>query len=268
MAGAATALRPDSHPALTTNYDRIARFYDVDMARNMPFDDVGFYRALAALAGGRVLELGCGNGRILLELLASGIDATGVDASAGMLSELQRKARDRGLAAPVARMDIRRLALRPEFHLVLVPYSLITYMTTAAAVDALLAAAHAVLVPGGRLVLDAFIPRPAEAHPEFTLDYRRPFGPHTLARWKRVQPAGALNRIERRYRVEDAAGHTLEAVDVEEEIRPVAPDALRRHVGAARFEPGREWWDYGTAASEQTAQFFTLEARRAGASSA
>ena len=57
---------------VTTNYDRIARFYDVDMARNMPFDDVGFYRALAAAAGGRVLELGCGNGRILLELLAGG----------------------------------------------------------------------------------------------------------------------------------------------------------------------------------------------------
>ena len=95
---------------MTTNYDRIARFYDVDMARNMPFDDVGFYRSLSAAAGGRVLELGCGNGRILLELIAAGIDAMGVDASAGMLAELRRKAQARGLPAPVARMDVRALA--------------------------------------------------------------------------------------------------------------------------------------------------------------
>jgi SAM-dependent methyltransferase len=248
---------------MTTNYDRIARFYDVDMARNMPFDDVGFYRTLAAAAGGRVLELGCGNGRILLELLAAGVDVIGVDASSGMLHELRRKANGRGLAAPVAQMDIRRLALEPAFRLVLVPYSLVTYMTTDAAVEALLAGAHAVLLPGGRLLVDAFIPRPTSAQPEFTLDYRRPFGEYMLARWKRVRPAGPdRNCIERRYRVEDAAGRTLESIDVEEEIRPFAPDALRQSVRAAGFAPGREWWNYGITHAENGAQFFTLEAER------
>ena len=33
-------------------YDRIARWYDVDMARNMSHDDVGFYRSLARDCGG------------------------------------------------------------------------------------------------------------------------------------------------------------------------------------------------------------------------
>ena len=77
---------------MTDNYDRIARFYDVDMARNMAFDDVGFYAELCARHGGTVVELGCGSGRILLELVARGVDAIGVDTSAGMLRELQRKA--------------------------------------------------------------------------------------------------------------------------------------------------------------------------------
>jgi len=256
----------DVPTAVTTNYDRIARFYDVDMARNMPFDDVGFYRTLAAATRGCVVELGCGNGRILLELLAAGIDAIGVDASGGMLAELRQKARARGLPAPVARMDVRTLALRPGFALVLCPYSLVTYMTTDAAVSALLAGARAALAPGGRLVIDAFVPRAPSPTDEFTLDYRRPFGEHVLARWKRVRPAGpACNRIERRYRVEDAAGRTLECVDVEEEVRPFAPEALRGQLRAAGLAPGREWWDYGTASHAPAAQFFTLEASRADA---
>ncbi len=60
-------------------------FYDVDMARNMPFDGVGFSAgAGCAEANGLMLELGCGNGRILLPgYFVRGIDAMGVDASPG-----------------------------------------------------------------------------------------------------------------------------------------------------------------------------------------
>ena len=98
---------------MTDNYDRIARFYDVDMAQNMPFDDVGFYVRLCEPLRGPVLELGCGNGRILLELARHGIDAIGIDASAGMLAELRRKAALRSLAragAPDGRCPSRAAA--------------------------------------------------------------------------------------------------------------------------------------------------------------
>src|SRR5450755_2454202 len=68
-------------PLSDTAYDRIAQWYDVDMARNMRFDDVAFYAELCQREGGRVLELGCGNGRVLLELVGRSIDAVGVDTS-------------------------------------------------------------------------------------------------------------------------------------------------------------------------------------------
>jgi SAM-dependent methyltransferase len=245
------------------NYDRIARFYDVDMAQNMPFDDVAFYADLCAHADGPVLELGCGNGRILLALLRAGIDATGIDMSAGMLAELRRKAAVAGLRAPVAQMDIRRLALRERFAVVLCPYSLITYLTTADDVGHLLQGVRHGLRPGGRFVVDAFVPQPVTAGAEFRLDYRRPFEGGTLTRWKRLQPAGpSTNRIERRYEVGDATGQLRAEVAIAETIRPYRPEDLRTMVSAAGFAPEREWWNYGAQEGPAGAQFYTLAARR------
>jgi SAM-dependent methyltransferase len=246
---------------LSDNYDRIARFYDVDMARNMPFDDAGFYVNLCAPLNGPVLELGCGNGRILLELVQHGIDAIGIDASAGMLDELRRKAALRSLSAPAIRMDVANLALRPGYAAILCPYSLVTYLTDDGAIARLLDRVRGLLAPGGLFVIDAFVPKPVAAQAEFREDYRRPFGAHTLARFRRIQPLGpAINRIERRYQVLAHDGTLVEQVDVSEVIRPCAPEALRQAAAAAGFLSGREWWDYGAQPTPEHAQFFTLSA--------
>ena len=251
---------------MSSNYDRIARFYDVDMARNMPFDDVGFYAGLCAQHGGAVLELGCGNGRILLELVRRGIDATGVDASERMLAELRRKADAQQLPARVARMDVRRLAMAPGFAVILCPYSLITYMVSDDDVAQLLGEARRLLAPGGLLVVDAFVPRPLVARDAFTPDYERPFAGGMLVREKRVQALdAATNRIERRYRHLDSDGSVLEQVDVAETIRPFAPRQLRDALSAAGMAPETEWWNYGAEAAPDDAQFFTVGARAAGA---
>lgn len=246
-----------------STYDRIAPFYDVDMGRNMPFDDVVFYADLAVAANGPVLELGCGTGRILLELLRRGVDATGVDASPAMLAELERKAATLGVAARVHRMDVRELALGRRFALVLCPYSLVTYCLEDDDLRRLLAGIRAHLVPGGSLVIDAFVPRPPTPEDaEFRLDYRRPFGQATLTRWRMLRPAGpGTNRIERRYEVSDADGTVLDRIDVDELVRPFEPDALRAAIAEAGFVPGREWWDYGTRADREGARFYALEAR-------
>jgi SAM-dependent methyltransferase len=247
---------------MSDNYDRIAHFYDVDMARNMPFDDIGFYAALCAEREGPVLEFGCGNGRILLELLRRGIDATGVDASAGMLGELRRKARARSLPAPVARMDVRRLALQQGFAVILCPYSLVTYMAGDDDVARLFGEARRLLAPAGLFVVDAFVPRPLATQDDFTQDYARPFGDGTLLRWKRIRALDSVtNRIERRNQLQTADGAIAEQHDVAETIRPMSPPALRDAVAAAGLLVEREWWNYGATADPATAQFYTLAAR-------
>jgi SAM-dependent methyltransferase len=247
---------------MSGTYDCIARFYDVDMARNMPFDDVGFYAGICLRQGGRTLELGCGNGRILLDLISRGVDAIGVDSSAAMLTLLARKAEARGLPAPVCRMDIRALALAPGFATILCPYSLITYVTEDDDVDRLFAACRGLLAPGGVFVVDAFVPGPATSGDGFVQDYRRPFESGVLERAKRIVPLSPQrNRIERRYRVLGADGALREEIEIAEEIRPFAPEALRARLEAAGFAIDDPAWDYGHGAAAAGARFVTLTAR-------
>ena len=135
-------------------YDRIAHLYDVDMALNMRFDDVGFYVRVAAHHGGRVLELGCGNGRILLELMTRGIEAVGIDESAKMLDGLADKAAARGLPVRACRMDALRLAFGARFDVVLCPYSLVTYMAKDNAAARFVDGIRGVLAPRGIVVVE------------------------------------------------------------------------------------------------------------------
>lgn len=247
-----------------SNYDRTARFYDVDMARNMEFDDVALYVAEARRRRGTTLELGCGNGRILLALAAAGAQAVGIDRSANMLAALREKATARALPSPlVCRMDVRALAFRPAFTTILCPYSLVTYLTSDDELRCMLAGVRAALTSGGRFMIDAFVPRAVAANPQFTLDYRRPFDAGELLRWKRItRVSDSINRIERRYQVCAATGCITETIDVVEDIRPMAPHILRQGLAANGFAIEQEWWDYGAGRADG-AQFFTVRARPA-----
>ena len=245
-----------------TTYDRIAQWYDVDMARNMQFDDVAFYADLCQHEGGRVLELGCGNGRVLLELVCRDIDAVGVDISRKMLERLQRKAGTRGLEPRACQMDARKLAFTRSFDIVLCPYSLVTYMAQPDDLERMLSGVRQVLNADGLLVLDAFIPRDIVASGDYLLDFRRPFGDQVLARYKRVaQVTPRINRIERRYEVVSTEGEVLEALETSEDIRIFSPEELAEALLRSRFSRQQVWWDYGRASPETDPQFFTVAAR-------
>lgn len=189
-------------------YDAIAEFYDVDMAQNADIEGVAYYRA-ACLAncrdGGRMLELGCGTGRITLALCEAGLDVVGVDVSVAMLRVLRRKAGERRLPRPplLAAMDMAQLAVRGRFDVVLCPFSAFTYLVEDGDRERALASIRGAL-GGGRFVLDVFIPDPeVEGRAgEEVFDYRRqlPDG-RWLERRKtllRDSPPG-VNRIIRRY---------------------------------------------------------------------
>lgn len=106
-------------------------------------------RAAGASPGWRILDVGCGAGRHLRALRASGLQAFGVDLSAVLL----RDARDAGLN--VARADMRRLPFRDRaFDLVTCFFTSFGYFDTIEEDVATLAEFRRLARPSGFLFLD------------------------------------------------------------------------------------------------------------------
>jgi SAM-dependent methyltransferase len=134
--------------------------------------DVAFYAREAAAAGGPVLEVGCGTGRVSLAIAAAGVRITGLDRDPALLSAAARKraateispddvGRGEGRRGRLTLVcaDMRAYAFRRPFAAVVMPFRVFQSMLTVPDQLAALAAAHASLAPGGRLVLDLFDPR-------------------------------------------------------------------------------------------------------------
>lgn len=141
-------------------FDDWAEFYDAYYAQQA-IDDVSFYVVRARNADGPVLEVGCGTGRIYLELLDAGVDATGIDLSPESLRVLREKADERGLEPDVREADVRTFDARREYALAIIPFRAFCHLLTLDDQLGALRRLHAALVPGGSLVFNTFVPNPA-----------------------------------------------------------------------------------------------------------
>lgn len=139
-------------------FDEFARVYDARDGARPDDEAVAFYRSLARAAPGPALEVGAGAGGFYLELLADGLDVTGVDVSTGMLDRLRERAAARGLDPDVRVADATSLDPRREYGLVYVPDRVFNHVVGLDAQRAALARLHDALAPGGRLALNTFVP--------------------------------------------------------------------------------------------------------------
>jgi SAM-dependent methyltransferase len=128
--------------------------------------DLPLWRGLATEAAGPVLELGCGTGRVALDLAGAGFEVMGVDLDPSLLDAVRHRADERRLAIELERADVRRLELGRRFALILAPMQLIHLLRGPAGRAALFSRIPAHLAPQGRLavaVLDAEATRSAGA---------------------------------------------------------------------------------------------------------
>ena len=139
----------------------VAEFYDHIQAYHDPLSQV-FYRGLARAAGGPVLELGCGTGRLLLPMARTGAPATGLDLSEAMLSQcrarLAHEPPEVQARVHLVHGDMRDFSLPRPFRLVTIPFLTFMHLLTVEEQLACLVCAHRHLATGGRLALDVFNP--------------------------------------------------------------------------------------------------------------
>jgi SAM-dependent methyltransferase len=137
-------------------YDPIAHLYD-PWSRSV-VEDIDFYVEEAQRAGGPVLELGVGTGRIAVPTAQAGLAVTGVDSSAGMLARARIRAEAAGVELELHRGDFRAPPVSGPFALVTIPFRSILHMRSDSDRRRVIAAAQRLLAPGGRLVFDVFTP--------------------------------------------------------------------------------------------------------------
>jgi ubiquinone/menaquinone biosynthesis C-methylase UbiE len=138
-------------------WDEYAPFYDWENARTLGRRDVKFWTGVAQRAGGRVLELGCGTGRITLPLARAGVALVGVDRSAPMLTRAAAQAEQLPAAARprLVRGDIRDLPFADSsFAMALAPYGILQSLIRDRDLRATLAAVARVVEPGGTFGVD------------------------------------------------------------------------------------------------------------------
>jgi SAM-dependent methyltransferase len=139
-------------------YDPIAELYD-DWSRRVT-EDVAFYVEEALTAGGPVVELGVGTGRIAVPTARAGVNLIGIDLSQAMLDVCRRRAELAGIAERIdLRLgDYRRPPVSERVRLVTCPFRAYLHLRSDPERTAALRSARRLLEPGGRLVFDVFCP--------------------------------------------------------------------------------------------------------------
>ncbi len=203
-------------------YRQLARYYDLENAAFT--EDLDFWLDLAETFDGPILELGCGTGRVLLNLARRGHAVTGLDNSPEMLARLRAKlaaASGRHLAAPptVVQASLDDFELGQTFGLALTPFNTFMHLLTPEAQLAALTRIRRHLAAGGGLALD--LPNPGEVYAAqeqgVTLERTFADGDRTVQQFTSV----ALDRAAQVARITWLYDSTGPAGDVQRTIIPL-----------------------------------------------
>ena len=204
-------------------YDAIAALYD-PWSRSVT-EDVDFYVAEARKAGGPVVELGVGTGRIAVPTAERSVPVIGIDSSRGMLDVCRRRAEEAGVTELVdLRLgDLRRPPVEERVRLVTAPFRSLLHLRTDEERRAALRAAFDLLEPGGRFLFDVFAPSREDVE-------------ETHGRWLEREP-GIWERadwdLERRVLTLSVRGNAGETTMT---LAWVSPDEWRSLLEDAGFE--------------------------------
>ncbi len=248
-------------------YAAVAPFYDLEYEG---YDaDLTLYLELARRAGGPILELGCGTGRVALALAREGYRVVGIDNSPAMLARAEAKLspqlRDR---VAFIRADMAAFDLEERFGLAIIPLGTFGHLTSPAAQRRCLETVRRHLGPNGRLALD--LPNPIapgflDDDPALVLHWVRVEDGRTLSKYisRRVDPAQQLERFTCFYDETGPSGDLKRTVFTYE-LGFLFRREAEYLLGLAGFEVEQVWGDYDLGPYHQSAERMIILARKKG----
>lgn len=135
-------------------YDLIAPFYDIEHAQFM--EDLDMYQNFAELCGGKILELACGSGRVMLYLAEQGYSITGIDNSAKMLDLARIAFEEAGVTTrcTLLEQDLCTFKIDQRFRMVIIALGSFAHIIKREDQQQALATARAHMNHGGTLIVD------------------------------------------------------------------------------------------------------------------
>ena len=127
--------------------------------------DLPLWRELAERCGGTVLDVGCGTGRVALDLGSRGHEVLAVDSDPELVAVLAARARESSLPIRAVAADARTLDLGTRHRLAIMPMQVAQLLGGVEGRQSMLAALRAHLEPGGLLAIalaDPFDDLPVE----------------------------------------------------------------------------------------------------------
>ena len=201
--------------------------------------DLQLWRELARQAGGPILDLGAGTGRVTLDLAAAGHHVTALDADPDLLDELAERARSRGLEVRCITADARALDAVGRFSLVLAPMQFVQIMGGESERAALLKGVVSCLSPGGAFAaaisdLDQAVPAEDAPPPLPDVGEREGWVYSSLPLDVRPEPGGVA--VEWLRQIVSPAGDLTERRHTQM-LDSLMPDELEREAAARGLRP-------------------------------
>lgn len=138
-----------------------AQLYDCDKRDNL-LVDVPFYVEYAKKQAGEVLELGCGTGRVAIELAKRGFKVTGIDLSSSMLDVFSKKIQKTNFAnknIKIVHGDMSSFNLQKKFKLIIAPFRSFQALTINEKAKSCLSCIYNHLDEHGIFIINVFNPK-------------------------------------------------------------------------------------------------------------
>lgn len=255
--------------------ERVAAYYDL-LPLSKDRRDVEFYVTYARQARGRVLELGCGTGRVLVPIAAAGVEVVGLDFAETMLAQCRAKLAAQPAAVRrrvrLVRGDMIRFNLGESFALVIIPFRPFQHLLTVEDQLACLGSIARHLAPKGKLILDVFQPDLRRLHdpvyqqeteevPERTLADGRRF--RVTSRVLAFRRAEQINEVELIYHITHPDGRA-ERIAEPLVIRYFFRYELEHLLGRGGFRVAELYGDFDRSPLQDASPEMIFVAEKAG----